>query len=141
MIITAANEFVGQVHDRMPVILPAEDFEPWLTGKTGLEMLRPAANDVLQRWPVSKRVNSSRAGADDPTLIDPTNRSDRNNDGLTARTGVNTKEKPRFGGAKSQPSEGTRQADMSTGAILGQAAAHQCHCRTYRASRNRASSI
>jgi hypothetical protein len=27
--------------------------------------------DLLQRWPVSKRVNSSRAPDDDPTLIDP----------------------------------------------------------------------
>ncbi len=26
--------------------------------------------DMLQRWPVSKRVNSSKAPADDPTLID-----------------------------------------------------------------------
>jgi hypothetical protein len=25
--------------------------------------------DILQRWPVSKRVNSSRAPDDDPTLI------------------------------------------------------------------------
>jgi hypothetical protein len=30
-----------------------------------------ASNDVLHRWPVSKRVNSSRADSDDPTLIDP----------------------------------------------------------------------
>jgi hypothetical protein len=27
-------------------------------------------NDDLQRWPVSKRVNSSKADADDPTLIE-----------------------------------------------------------------------
>jgi hypothetical protein len=26
--------------------------------------------DVLQKWPVSKRVNSSRAPDDDPTLIE-----------------------------------------------------------------------
>jgi putative SOS response-associated peptidase YedK len=55
----------------MPVILEADQFDPWLSGKTGVEMLTPAANDVLQRWPVSRRVNSSRASADDATLIDP----------------------------------------------------------------------
>ena len=33
-------------------------------------LLRPAANNVLQRWPVSRRVNSSRAPADDPSLIE-----------------------------------------------------------------------
>jgi hypothetical protein len=31
---------------------------------------KPAANDVLQRWQVSRRVNSSRAPADDPSLVD-----------------------------------------------------------------------
>jgi hypothetical protein len=30
----------------------------------------PAANDFLQTWPISKRVNSSRAPDDEPTLID-----------------------------------------------------------------------
>jgi hypothetical protein len=29
-----------------------------------------APNNLLQRWSVSKRVNSSKALADDPTLID-----------------------------------------------------------------------
>jgi putative SOS response-associated peptidase YedK len=61
MVITDANEFVGEVHDRMPVVLEPDQFEPWLTGRAGLELLKPAGNDVLQRWPVSKRVNSSRA--------------------------------------------------------------------------------
>ena len=32
---------------------------------------RPARNDYLQRWPVSKRVNSSKADADDSTFIEP----------------------------------------------------------------------
>jgi hypothetical protein len=35
-----------------------------------VELLKPAANDVLQRWPVSRRVNSSKAPADDATLIE-----------------------------------------------------------------------
>jgi hypothetical protein len=33
-------------------------------------VLKPASNDFLQRWPVSKRVNSSKADADDATLIE-----------------------------------------------------------------------
>jgi hypothetical protein len=36
----------------------------------GAELLKPAATDVLQRWPVSKRVSSSKAPADDARLID-----------------------------------------------------------------------
>jgi putative SOS response-associated peptidase YedK len=54
----------------MPVLLEPNDFEPWLRD-TGSELMRPAAGDVLQRWPVSKRVNSSRASDDDATPIDP----------------------------------------------------------------------
>jgi hypothetical protein len=33
------------------------------------ELLRPAPGDLLQRWPVSKRVNNSRANDDDASLI------------------------------------------------------------------------
>jgi hypothetical protein len=33
-------------------------------------MLDTAAESLLQRWPVSKRVNSSKTDADDATLVD-----------------------------------------------------------------------
>jgi putative SOS response-associated peptidase YedK len=70
MIITEPNKFVAEVHDRMPVLLTEKQFDPWLSGAAGLEYLKPAPNDFLQKWPVSKRVNSSRADDDDPTLIE-----------------------------------------------------------------------
>ena len=70
MIITEPNDFVGEVHDRMPVLLGENDFEPWLSGEAGVELLKPASNDLLQKWPVSKRVNSSRADDNDSTLIE-----------------------------------------------------------------------
>jgi len=70
MIITSANEFVSKLHDRMPVLLQPKDFEPWLTGNAGRELLKPAASDYLQTWPVSRKVNSSRAPDDDPTVIE-----------------------------------------------------------------------
>jgi putative SOS response-associated peptidase YedK len=70
MIITAANDFVGEVHDRMPVILEPGGFDGWLDRSSGVELLTPAPNDLLVRWPVSKRVNSSRANDEDATLID-----------------------------------------------------------------------
>ena len=54
----------------MPALLSEKDFEPWLSGEAGVELLKPAADDLLQRWPVSKRVNSSKAPAEDATLID-----------------------------------------------------------------------
>jgi putative SOS response-associated peptidase YedK len=70
MIITEPNKFVAEVHDRMPVLLAEKDYEPWLSCKAGLDLLKPAAENVLQKWPVSKRVNSSRAPDDDATLLE-----------------------------------------------------------------------
>ena len=69
--LTKPNDFVAEVHDRMPMLLKPEQFERWLSGDMRVEDLKPVNNDYLYRWPVSKRVNSSRADADDPTLIDP----------------------------------------------------------------------
>jgi putative SOS response-associated peptidase YedK len=69
MVITEPNKFVAEVHDRMPVILEPDNFEPWLTCKAGIELLKPAAGDILQRWPVSTRVNTSRAADDDASLM------------------------------------------------------------------------
>lgn len=70
MIITEPNEFVAEIHDRMLVLLAEKDFEAWLSGTAGIELLKPASNDLLQKWPVSKRVNSSRASDDDTSLIE-----------------------------------------------------------------------
>ena len=70
MIITEPNDMAAQIHDRMPAFLTEAQFAPWLSGQAGAGMLKPAPNDFLQRWPVSKRVNSSKADADDPALID-----------------------------------------------------------------------
>jgi hypothetical protein len=41
-----------------------------LSGEAGAEVLKPAPNDYLQRWPVSKRVISSKADADHATPIE-----------------------------------------------------------------------
>ena len=70
MIVTEPNEFAAEIHDRMPVFLMKDQFAPWLSGKVDSEYLKAVPNDHLQRWPVSKRVNSSKADADDPTLIE-----------------------------------------------------------------------
>jgi putative SOS response-associated peptidase YedK len=71
MIITEPNDFAAEIHNRMPVFLTPEQLAPWLSGEAGSGMLKPVPNDCLQRWPVSKRVNSSKADADDGTLIEP----------------------------------------------------------------------
>jgi putative SOS response-associated peptidase YedK len=70
MIVTEPNDMAAQIHDRMPAFLSQEQFAPSLGGEAGAGMLEPAPNDFLQRWPVSKRVNSSKADAEDATLIE-----------------------------------------------------------------------
>lgn len=71
MIISEPNDFVAEVHDRTPVLLMRDQFEHWLSGNMGVEELKPAPNDYLQRWTASKRVSSSKAEKDDATLIEP----------------------------------------------------------------------
>ena len=72
MVITEPNKFVADVHDRMPVILAAKYFEQWERGdvKDASALMKPTGEDVLQKWQVSKRVNSSRASDEDATLIE-----------------------------------------------------------------------
>jgi putative SOS response-associated peptidase YedK len=70
MIITTANDFVGKIHDRMPALLTPYQFDSWLSGGAGPESLRPWDQRSLQMYPVSRRVNSSKAAGDDPSLIE-----------------------------------------------------------------------
>jgi putative SOS response-associated peptidase YedK len=72
MVITEPNKFVAEVHSRMPVILDPSDFEQWERGDVNdaAALMKPADDDLLQKWPVSKRVNSSRADENDTTLIE-----------------------------------------------------------------------
>jgi putative SOS response-associated peptidase YedK len=70
MVITDANSFVGQYHDRMPVLLDRDTMNDWLSGRKGHELLKPAPDNVLNAHPVSRRLNSSRV-ADEPGLIEP----------------------------------------------------------------------
>jgi putative SOS response-associated peptidase YedK len=70
IIVTDANALTRPIHDRMPVLLDKADIESWLNGTGGTELLRPAAADRLRTWPVSRRVNKTGTGDDDPTLVD-----------------------------------------------------------------------
>jgi putative SOS response-associated peptidase YedK len=75
IIVTAANDLVRPIHDRMPVIIDPEHYELWLDSEkraptVDLAMLmRPYPADKMQVWAVSRRVNSP--ANDDENLIDP----------------------------------------------------------------------
>ena len=65
IITTSANELMEPLHDRMPVILPAEVYAVWLDpeiqDKAALaELLKPFDSDLLEAYPVSTLVNNSR---------------------------------------------------------------------------------
>jgi len=70
IIVTDANTLTAQIHNRMPVILAPAQFEAWLSGKSGPEVLKPAPNDTLRMWPVSRRVNKVD-NDNDQKLIEP----------------------------------------------------------------------
>ena len=72
MLIIEPNKFVAEVHNRMPIMLDPKDFDQWERGdaKDAAALMKPAEDELLQKWPVSKRVNSSRADENDPTLIE-----------------------------------------------------------------------
>lgn len=70
MITRAANKWMEAIHDRMPAMLRPKDFQAWLDGSGGRELLMEPPPE-LREWIVSTRVNSSRTPDDDPTLADP----------------------------------------------------------------------
>ena len=49
MIITTANEFVSKIHDRMPALLTPFQFDAWLSGSAGLELLGPGIRGRCRR--------------------------------------------------------------------------------------------
>jgi putative SOS response-associated peptidase YedK len=59
---TAANAAMRALHERMPVILEPAGWAAWLGEEAGdaLALMRPATEDVLHLWPVSRAVNSVR---------------------------------------------------------------------------------
>lgn len=61
IIVTSANELVGRIHDRMPVILGAGDHGAWLDPERDIaaakQMLRSFPADQMESYPVSTFVN------------------------------------------------------------------------------------
>ena len=68
-----ANRVVGEIHDRMPVILESSDMWEWLEPGSSeselLDLLQPFPADRMAYFPVSRQVNSPRF--DNPACIEP----------------------------------------------------------------------
>jgi putative SOS response-associated peptidase YedK len=74
IVTTRANPDVAHIHDRMPVIVPAEAFDFWLDCRavdalTAAALIAPAPAGQLEAHEVSSAVN--RAANDTPALIEP----------------------------------------------------------------------
>jgi len=74
IITCAANELVGKIHDRMPVILNKGNCWKWLEQRPMSEltsMLSPYPGEDMDAYPVSTRVNNPRE--EDEKLVEPIN--------------------------------------------------------------------
>jgi putative SOS response-associated peptidase YedK len=65
IIVTAANDLMQPIHERMPVILAPDDWGIWLAPEAGntkilQNLLQPYPDDDLTAWPVSTKVNSPK---------------------------------------------------------------------------------
>jgi len=65
IITTDANRTMGDIHDRMPVILAPEQFDAWLDVREvpapeAAKMLAPAPDDLLELFEVNKALGNSR---------------------------------------------------------------------------------
>lgn len=74
IVTTGANATLEPIHDRMPAILPSSAWDRWLAPTPAdpgelLALLAPAPPDLLERFPVSKRVNNVRN--EGPDLVVP----------------------------------------------------------------------
>ncbi len=65
---------MGEIHHRMPVILPLENCGAWLDQgfeeKEALtDLLRPYPSEEMEAYPVSRRVNTP--SNNEPSVIEP----------------------------------------------------------------------
>jgi len=70
---TRPNALASEIHDRMPVILPAGSREAWLDPEAEKEellaLLEPYPEDEMEAYPVSRYVNSPQNN--DPHCVEP----------------------------------------------------------------------
>lgn len=65
IITTAANEFMNQIHHRMPVVLQKDAADRWLDGDEQLLAEVRESGPVFRAWPVDRHVNNARNEGED----------------------------------------------------------------------------
>ena len=84
IITTDANATLEPIHHRMPVILDETGRAEWLTpgserGRELQALLKPAPDDLLESYPVSRAVN--KVANDSPELLEPVSLTDSKDGG------------------------------------------------------------
>ena len=73
IVTTGANALMAPIHDRMPVVLEPGTWAEWLDPSTDMSvvegLMAPAADGVLEAYPVSTQVNN--VANDGPQLVEP----------------------------------------------------------------------
>jgi putative SOS response-associated peptidase YedK len=74
IVTTFANRALASIHDRMPVVIAPEAFDPWLDcagvdDRTAAALIAPAPDNLLEAYEISTAVN--QAANDSPALIEP----------------------------------------------------------------------
>lgn len=75
---TTAEDELGHIHDRMPLMLTPDEYDAWLDprrhGADLLDLLQPASPGLLEAFPVSRLV--SKVQNNGPELVEPIPLSD-----------------------------------------------------------------
>ena len=70
---TEPNALLAPIHDRMPVIVPAAQYQAWLDPRTPapavMELVQSHPSDAMNAWAIGTRVN--KAEADDAGILAP----------------------------------------------------------------------
>ncbi len=74
IITTDANDLMGEIHHRMPVILPPENYAVWLDPDFDekeplMDLLKPYPSDEMEAYAVSRRVN--KPSNNEPSVVEP----------------------------------------------------------------------
>lgn len=70
---TDPNATLAPIHDRMPVIIPPNQWRAWLSNETPApkvkDLMRSYPSEEIEAWRVSRRVNDARN--DSPAVLEP----------------------------------------------------------------------
>jgi len=63
------NMMVREIHDRMPVILPEQHWQRWISDEPDpADLMKPFNSDMMTMWPIGSKVGNPRYN--EPDILD-----------------------------------------------------------------------